>query len=208
MMCWPEYRGQLYTVGERIELDVPVTKDEQSRWNAKADARNVGPGEEPAAIVRDALDDLPPGRALDVATGHGRNAIFLAERGWEVDAIDISRAMLDPAYERATDRSVSVNWILADIDDYCFPTDAYDVITVSYFDARDRLSAVKDALVPGGVLCYEHHLLTDDDTAAPSARYRFEPGELRTRCADLSIERYEENVADKIVRLIAQTESA
>jgi SAM-dependent methyltransferase len=180
-----------------------VTDAEKRRWDERADSYDAG--EAPAPVLRDAVADLPSGRALDVATGHGRNAIFLAERGWTVDAVDISRAMLDPARDRAAGRGVSVNWLLADVDDYCFPTGAYDVVTISFFDARDRLDAIQDALAPGGALCYEHHLVTDGaERGGPGARYRFEPGELRAACSGLAIERYDEDLADRTVRLVGR----
>ncbi|MFC3956913.1 class I SAM-dependent methyltransferase [Halovivax cerinus] len=162
---------------------------------------------DPTPILRDAARRRSPGRALDVATGRGRNAIFLARRGWTVDAIDISRAMLDPARRRADDRGVSVNWILADVDDYCFRPSAYDLVTISFFDTRQRLEAIRNALAPGGVLCYEHHLVTRDARAGPGARYRFQPGELRTAVDDLVVDHYDEDLADRRVELIAHVPS-
>lgn len=183
-----------------------VTRNEKRRWEERGRRETYRSPAEPAPVVRDAVDDLPSGRTLDVATGTGGNAIFLADRGWEVDAVDISRSMLDRARTLAAERSVSVNWILADVDDYCLREATYDVVTISYFDARHRLPAVKRALAPGGVLCYEHHLTTGEDVAGPSARYRFEPGELRAACSDLAIERYEEDRAEKRVTLVARTE--
>ena len=180
-----------------------MTEDEKRQWDAHAEREGVDLSAGFAGLVLESVDTLPPGRALDIATGEGRNAIFLAERGWEVDAVDISRTMLHRARERATARSVSVNWILADVDDYCFRPSTYDVITVSYFDARHRLSDLKTALAPEGVLCYEHHLLIDDSPDDPGARYRFESGELRAACADLAISRYEEDPAQRVVRLVA-----
>ncbi|WP_254862132.1 class I SAM-dependent methyltransferase [Halovivax gelatinilyticus] len=179
-----------------------MTEDERRRWNARAERGGYAPGQRPARVVRRALDELPAGRVLDLATGEGRNAIFLADRGWTVDAIDISTAMLDRARERARSQSVDVNWILADLDDYCFPEGVYDAVTISYFDARHRLPAVKAALASGGVLCYQHHLTTATD--GPSERYRFEPGELRTACSDLSVEHYEEDRDGNLVRLLAR----
>ena len=183
-----------------------MTREEKRRWEATGERGSYSPGEGPASVVRDSLSDLPDGRALDVATGYGRNAIFLAEHGWTVDAVDISRAMLDPARDRAADRSVQVNWILADVDSYCFPVAAYDVVTISYFDARDRLDAIQDALAPGGVLCYEHHLVTEDaEGDGPGARFRFEPGELREACSALTVDHYAEDLEDRTVRLVGRT---
>lgn len=182
-----------------------MTKDEKRRWEETARDWSGGAEEAPASIVRDAVAERPPGRALDVATGHGRNAIFLADRGWTVDAVDISRSMLDPARDRAAERGVSVNWILADVDDYCFRAATYDLVTISYFDARHRLDAIRNALAPGGVLCYEHHLVTEGArSGGPGDRYRFEPGELRAACSAMEIERYAEDLDERTVRLVGR----
>lgn len=154
------------------------------------------------------VDDLPKGRALDLATGEGRVANLLAERGWDVHAVDVSRTMLDRARERRTERSGpdgrpgSIDWILADVDSYCFPKSVYDVVTIRFFDARNRLDAVKAALAPGGALVYEHRLQSDA-AGTPGNRYRFEPNELLDACADLTVRYYAEDPDRSLVRLVA-----
>ncbi|QSX01057.1 class I SAM-dependent methyltransferase [Haloterrigena alkaliphila] len=149
----------------------------------------------PSPAVRAVVDERSPGRALDVATGTGRNAVALAECGWTVDAVDISMTKLSQAQarERANERSVSVDWILADVDSYCFPTAVYDLVTVRFFDARGRLSALTDALAPGGILCYEHYLASPAGESGPGDRFRFEPNELLSACSDLVILYYAEH---------------
>ncbi|WP_247731411.1 class I SAM-dependent methyltransferase [Halovivax limisalsi] len=181
-----------------------MTGEEMRRREEDGSGRSGDAVETPAAVVRTAAGDRSPGRALDVATGRGRNAIFLAERGWTVDAIDISRAMLDPARERASARGVSVEWILADADRYCVRSATYDLVAISFFDARDRLDGIVDGLRPGGALCYEHHLVASDARSGPGARYRFERGELRAAVDELIVERYDEDADERRVELIAR----
>lgn len=162
-----------------------------------------------APAVRTVVEALSPGRAFDVATGTGRNALALADRGWTVDAVDLSSAKLSRARERATERGTTVNWILADVDSYCVPDGAYDLVTVSFFDARGRLPALIDALAPGGVLCYEHYLASPAGDSGPGDRFRFEPNELLTACSDLAILYYAEHrVGDEPrVTLVARNET-
>ena len=162
-----------------------------------------------APIVRAVVDRRPAGRALDVATGTGRNALALAERGWTVDAVDISSAKLSRARERAAERSVAVDWILADVDSYCFPTDVYDLVTVSFFDASDRLSALADALAPGGLLCFEHYLESPSGESGPGDRFRLEPNELLA-ATDLTVLYYAERREgdEPLVTLIARDEES
>ncbi|MFC4543100.1 class I SAM-dependent methyltransferase [Halosolutus amylolyticus] len=173
------------------------------------DGRRPALGPEVGTPLAEAIvDDLPEGRALDLATGEGHVASLLADRGWDVHAVDVSRAMLDRARERRADRSESdgrpgsIDWILADVDSYCFPESVYDVVTIRFFDARDRLGAVKTALAPGGALVYEHHL--QSNAAGRSGnQYRFEPNELLDACADLSVRYYAEDPDRSLVRLVA-----
>ena len=73
-------------------------------WDARYAAADLVWSAGPNATVAALTADLPPGRALDVAAGEGRNAIWLAERGWDADALDFSRVGLDRAERIAADR--------------------------------------------------------------------------------------------------------
>ncbi len=150
---------------------------------------------DPATLLERWVDRFPDGRALDLAAGTGRNAVFLAEHGYEVDAVDRSRAGLEIAMENARRRGVAdrINPIRADLTEYAFPNDAYDVVTVSFYRAVDRLPDVRDAMAPGGMLFVEHHLRTTDEVdLGPSGdRYRFAANELLRVCLDMTVLRYE-----------------
>lgn len=168
-------------------------------------------GTEPNAastILHALLESRPPGRALDLATGLGRNAAALAERGWAVDAVDLSRSTLDRARERVDPDPGAVEWILADVDSYAFPRGAYDLVAISFFDVRDRLPAVKSTLAPGGILFYEHYLETPPGESGPGDRFRFGPNELLSACADLRVLYYVERRVggEPRVTLVARTD--
>ena len=97
------------------------------------------------------------GAALEIACGLGQNAIWLAEQGWDVDAIDISPVGLALAAQTALRRNVSVQWQAADLDDESWtpPRKAYDLIVVFRFLDRVRLPRlIKERLAPGGILGY------------------------------------------------------
>lgn len=163
-------------------------KGDRRRWEERYRTGEYSSQAGHSRLLEAFADALPAGRALDVACGTGRNARFLAGRGWTVDAVDVSREALS----RGRDRDPSVNWIQADLDSYCLPTGAYDVVNVTFFDARPRLAALKAALAPDGVLCYHHHLLSPDAEGGPSDRHRFASNELLEACADLTVLHYEE----------------
>ncbi|WP_306052100.1 class I SAM-dependent methyltransferase [Natronococcus wangiae] len=175
--------------------------DDRDRWNDRY--REDAPPEEPAAIVREHAADLPRGTALDLACGGGRNAIFLAERDFDVTGIDVSDEALAHARRRADDAGVDVDFVRADANDVDLEEGAYDVIVVTYFRTRERLPDLVDALAPGGVLCYEHRLETGEDR-----RFRVRSNELLRACLGLRIVRYEEPIDvtpdDCTVRLMAR----
>ncbi|QRV15592.1 class I SAM-dependent methyltransferase [Haloterrigena salifodinae] len=168
--------------------------DERERWNERYGDVEFELPDKPIPVLERRIATLPEGRALDVATGTGRNALFLAEHGYEVDAIDISDAAIERARDRADERGLEVNWRRADLADVELPTDEYDVLTVSFFAALERLPDLKDALAPGGVLIHEHHLRSSDpvEVGPSSERFRYRSNDLLRACLDLTILAYAE----------------
>jgi len=146
-------------------------------------------------VLRQYVETFPDGRALDIAAGTGRNAVFLAEQGYQVDALDKSCEGLKLARENARERAVEgdCTWIHADALEYSYPERAYDVITCRSFRILDRLTDVKRALKPGGVLYYEDHLRTAEpvDYGPPDER-RVGANDLLRACLDLSVLHYRE----------------
>lgn len=175
--------------------------DDRDRWNRRY--REDSPPETPAAIVRDHVDDLPRGTVLDVACGGGRNAIYLAERRFDVTAFDVSDEALDRARRRAAEAGVDPDFVRSDVESIDLEKRAYDAVVVTYFRARERLPDLLEALAPGGVLLYEHRLRTGE-----GHRFRVRSNELLHACLGLRIVRYEEPVDvtpdDCTVRLVAR----
>ena len=189
-----------------------MTDDESPVTDDPSDRAQPWHSDDISPVLRSIGNGLSPGRCLDVATGTGRNALPLAARGWTVDAVDLSSAKLERARERERGRtrrtgqppSEPVNWILADVDSYCFPGGVYDLLTVSFFDARDRLSDIVDALAPGGVLWYEHYLESPAAESGARNPFRFEPNELLTACSrsKLTVLYYAEYAVDDEPRVV------
>ena len=135
---------------------------DQAAW----DERYAGPelvwGSGPNCFVAEELAALPPGRAIDLGTGEGRNAIWLAERGFTVTAVDFSRVGLARAAGLAAGRGVSVDWVHADLLDYQPTPGGYDLVLIAYIQLpADRLTALArtaaTALAPGGTLLAVGH---------------------------------------------------
>lgn len=115
----------------------------------------------PNQFVADQVADLPPGRALDLAAGEGRNALWLAARGWTVTALDFSTVGVDKGRELAADRGVEVTWVVADATEWRDEA-AFDLVVVCYLQlAQEPLAAALDnaaaSLAPGGTLLVLAH---------------------------------------------------
>jgi SAM-dependent methyltransferase len=108
--------------------------------------------------------DLPPGRALDAGAGEGGDALWLAERGWQVTALDLSQVALDRGARAAEERGLGdrVRWRQADLAEEPPEPAAYDLVTSAFLhppaDVREKvLRGLADAVVPGGTLLVVNH---------------------------------------------------
>jgi SAM-dependent methyltransferase len=117
---------------------------------------------EPNRLLVGEVDGLAPGRALDLACGEGRNAVWLAERGWAVTGVDFSAVGLDKARRLADTRHVSVQWERADVTEYQPPAEGFDLVIVMYLhlpEASRRVAfrRAAGAVAPGGTLLVVGH---------------------------------------------------
>ena len=117
------------------------------------------------------IEAMRPGRALDLACGAGRNAVWLAEHGWLVTAVDFSEVALAQARERARRRGVDVEWVAADLREYAPPEGAFDLVLVLYLhlpagERRPVLSHAAAAVAPSGTLLLVGHDLANLGTGA------------------------------------------
>ena len=141
----------------------------RKRWNEryakKALVWSAGPNQQFAREAR----TLPPGRALDVACGEGRNAIWLAEQGWDVTAVDFSETGIDKGKQIAEKRGVHVNWVVEDVSTWQFPTHEFDLVAVLYLhtDSPERekwLSNVLHSVKVNGTFLYIGHDASNIDS--------------------------------------------
>jgi len=134
-------------------------KSDQKRWDQRFKEKKFAFGKKANPFLRKHIALLPKGKALDLAAGEGRNAIFLAQHGFEVDAVDISEIGLTKTQELAGKREVRVHTILADLDTYQIKRGEYDLITNFYFLNRNIIPRIKRGLKKGGLVIFETYLL-------------------------------------------------
>jgi SAM-dependent methyltransferase len=146
------------------------------------------------------VEDLRPGRALDLGCGEGRNAVWLAQRGWRVTAVDFSEIALARARRLASSRSAAVEWVVADLRAYEPPAGAFDLVLYLYVHLpaparRLVLRRAAAALAPGGALLVLGHDLANltaghGGPSDPAVLYT--PAEIVTELPRLRIERAEQ----------------
>lgn len=128
-------------------------KRDRERWERRyAGGGRPIPGADPLLVEHSGI--LIGGRAVDIACGLGANALFVAERGYEVDAVDISFTALRGLDREAKRRGVPVRPILADLDFFPLPKDVYHLVLVFAYFSPELMPAIQDSLRPGGLLFY------------------------------------------------------
>ncbi len=133
----------------------------------------------PAPLVVQFARGLPAGTALDLAAGPGRNALYLAGKGWHVTAIDGSSVAIDLLLARARERKLAIDARVADLEagELQLPAAAFDLALSCYYLQRDLIPRAEEWLRPGGLLILIAHL-ADADQPQGSATRAY-PGELR-----------------------------
>ena len=136
---------------------------DRSDWNARYAATDLVWGSEPNRFVVAELEGrTPQGRALDLACGEGRNAIWLAAQGWRVTAVDFSEVAIERARKLAARRGVDIEWLREDLASYAPPEAAFQLVLIAYLqipgaELRRVLARVAGALAPGGELLMIGH---------------------------------------------------
>ena len=163
-----------------------VQMDEQA-WDARYEtSERIWSGRPNGALTVEAAD-LSPGQALDVGCGEGGDALWLADRGWHVTAVDISRVALNRG--AAHDDAARISWKQGDLTSSGPPARSFDLVNVQYFPLlKEREKAARrliDAVAVGGTLLYVGHDLSDfepndhdHDWDGPDPREYFMPAEI------------------------------
>ncbi|MCL8207450.1 MAG: class I SAM-dependent methyltransferase [Actinomycetia bacterium] len=182
-----------------------MSEEDRERWNARYRAGHGPRGLPDPEVVRWVGTVPPGGRALDVAAGTGRHALWLAERGWIVDAVDVSEVALSELGREAEARGVPdrIHIIWADLDDWSPPPGRYRLVVMAFFVDRPLLDRLDLALKPGGFL-FCRSFLEHSPLLAHNPGHAWRPGELGERFAHWRILHLHESAKTALVTLWAQ----
>jgi 2-polyprenyl-3-methyl-5-hydroxy-6-metoxy-1,4-benzoquinol methylase len=172
-------------------------KADQKRWDERFKGREFAFGKEANPFLRRHIRLLPKGKALDIASGEGRNAVFLAQHGFDVDAVDISEMGLRKARKLAKEMRIKIHTILVDLNTYQIGKNQYDLIADFYFLRRSLIPKIKKGLKKGGRVIFETYILEHRNlvTSGPKqAKYFLKPNELLKLFNGFRVLRYREGI--------------
>ena len=178
-------------------------------WDRKYAAQEQLWSVHPNRLLVQEVAELAPGRALDLACGEGRHAIWLAELGWRVSAVDFSEVAIAKARDRAEHAGLEVDFHSADLRDFEPEPRAFDLVLVFFLqlpadERRVILSRAADAIAPGGTfLLVGHDLLNlTDGVGGPSdAHVLYTSDDIVAELPGLEIEK-----AERVLRDVADAD--
>lgn len=187
-----------------------MTASDRQRWDEKYAARQIPTRLTPDAWLVQNISAVARGRALELACGLGHNAIWLAQIGWTVAAVDVSPVGLQLAQRLSECHKVQVTWIAADLDEFQPASMAYDLVCIFRYLDRQRVPRlVESALTPGGWLVYEtftESQLQREDNHLRNPDYMLAADELPKLFPGLTPVRYREVELDdrSVAQLVAR----
>ncbi|MGV0035396.1 MAG: methyltransferase domain-containing protein [Candidatus Azotimanducaceae bacterium WSBS_2022_MAG_OTU7] len=152
----------------------------REKWN-RIYSQNRSPGS-PSTVLTDNLHLWPSrGTALDLACGLGANSLFLAARGLDVHAWDISEVAINHLAGRASSRGLSIQTQVVDITPEALPVDKFDLVVTSHYLDRSLPPAIMNATRPGGLICYQTFTAAKRVDIGPSnPDFLLQPNELQS----------------------------
>ena len=168
-----------------------MSAQDRTTWDERWSDPERG-AREPSLLITGLADLLPTrGRALDLAGGAGRHAVWFARRGLEVTCADVSPVGLERARAAAAVAGVTITTQVLDVDDLIAggKLESFDLIVIFHFLERRLFPRLRDLLAPGGLVLFVQPTTTNlERHAHPSARFCLQPGEARTLASSSGLE--------------------
>lgn len=195
--CARSYGDEIQPQGLDLYQDITGDDTEADRmhWDSLFNKAAYVYGRDPAPFLKDHIGLLPVGKVLDIATGEGRNAVFMAKKGFQVTGVDYSDVALAKARRLAHDNRAQIHVINADLNEYVIKPESYDVIVNIDFLLRTLLPEIKKGVKHGGMVVFENQTL--DQLGNPGGKtlrkdWLLKKGELREMFKDWDILVYRE----------------
>ncbi|NKB66716.1 MAG: methyltransferase domain-containing protein [Candidatus Latescibacteria bacterium] len=168
----------------------------RAKWEARYAAAEYIHGTAPVPFLVEQLPHLKKGRALCLAAGEGRNAVFLARQGFAVTAIDIAQSALDKCRALADQYQLELQTVRADLSDFDLGRDRWELVTNLFYLQRDLFPRAMEALTPGGHFLVQTYSIDQPAQGfGPSnPDFLLKPGELLAAFAPYRIRYYQDGL--------------
>ena len=176
-------------------------------WEQEYASRTLADVSLPAELLKSYCSLFTRGKALDIASGTGHNAVYLSTAGYEVTAIDKSAAAARLAQAYAAEKGEKIHTVTTDILSYPIEAESFDLIADFYFLERTIIPHIKSGLKPGGLVFFETYTLEQQDIDGPhNPDFLLKPNELLNWFKEFFIIFYHERIEGKkaIASLVAQ----
>jgi tellurite methyltransferase len=180
-------------------MNPSIKENSKEWWQDLYSKKDCVYGKEPSSFLYENIKELRKGKVLDIACGEGRNAIYLASKGFDVDAIDFSETAIERGRKFASDSGVQVNFQLKDLDMFLFPLMGYETILIT--DYHPNLRLLKDinrGLTKGGLLIVDAYTVEQLKVDGPKVEFFecFKPNEVLQNLRNMHVSFYQEKVLD------------
>jgi tellurite methyltransferase len=139
-----------------------TSADSKSQWDEKYSRPTFIFGKSPVQFLAENYHFIPyEGTVLDMGMGEGRNAVFLAQKGYKITGVDISSVAVKKSYLLAQEFGVKIKGVVASLKEYKIAPNSFDAIICFYYVDRSLVEKIKSWLKPGGVLIYEAYTLRE-----------------------------------------------
>lgn len=189
---------------------------ERQKWNAVLTGKEtrVPFNASPNQLLAETIKGRPPGKALDVGMGQGRNTLFLARQGWDAYGVDIADEAVTLAQDNARKAGLRITTFVQDDAEFDFGTNRWDLVAFIYAGGRNHVEKVRQSLKPGGLVVIEGYHRDATKQRKIGEDVVFDTDELKNlyTAAGFTVLRYEENkgIGDfglqqmRLVKLVAQ----
>lgn len=178
-----------------------IPQDSKSQWDQRYSRSNFIYGKSPAPFLSENYQYIPfESTVLDMGMGEGRNAVFLAQKGYKVTGIDISSVAVKKSYLLAQEFGVKIKGIAASLKDYKIDPGSYDAIICFYYVDRSLIPKIKEWLKPGGILIYEAHTTKENRSRSDEEANFLKEQELLNLFKGMRVLKYEEPLHEKEFR--------
>ncbi len=183
---------------------VKIQGDAKDQWDKRYSRPTFVFGKSPVRFLAENYQYIPyEGTVLDMGMGEGRNAVFLAQKGYRVTGIDISSVAVKKAYMLAEEFGVKFKGVVASLNEYKIAPASFDAIICFYYVDRSLIEKMKTWLKPGGILMYEAYTVREmRSKKAPeyNPEYYLKEQELLHLFSGMRVLKYEEPLHEKEFR--------